>query len=49
MYLAAMAIMANKLKDTHDAFKIRNEIGYICLATAVTSGGGTVFEFGGVG
>ena len=43
LYLVAMASMANKLKDTHDAFKIRNEIGYICVATAITSGGDTVF------
>lgn len=34
----AMAAMANKLKNTNDAFKIRDEIGYVCVATAITSG-----------
>lgn len=38
LYLAAMGTMANKLKGTNDAFNIRNEIVYICVATAVTSG-----------
>lgn len=35
-----MAAMASRLKNTDDAFQIRNEMGYICLATATTSGGG---------
>ena len=39
LYLMAMRSMANRLKDASDAFRIRNEIGYICLATAITSGG----------
>lgn len=38
LYLMAMGAMANRLKGTNDAFRIRNEIGYICLATAITSG-----------
>lgn len=38
LYLAAMAAMARNLKDTDDAFQIRNEMVYICLATAITSG-----------
>lgn len=44
LYLVAMASMANKLKDTNDAFKIRDEIGYICVATAVTSGGDIILD-----
>lgn len=39
LYLMAMGAMANRLKDANDAFQIRNEIGYICVATAITSGG----------
>lgn len=39
LYLMAMGAMANRLKDANDAFHIRNEIGYICVATAITSGG----------
>ena len=48
LYLVAMASMANKLHDTHDAFKIKNEIVFICLSTAITSGMGVpCFETGG--
>eukprot|EP00752_Nemacystus_decipiens_P009115 g8139.t1 len=42
LYLVAMGSMANRLKDTRDAFNIRNEMGYICLATAITSATRTV-------
>ncbi|CAM9601743.1 unnamed protein product [Ectocarpus sp. 6 AP-2014] len=42
LYLMAMAAMANKLKNTNDAFKIRDEICYVCVATAITSATRTV-------
>ncbi|CAM9849822.1 unnamed protein product [Pylaiella littoralis] len=37
MFSIAMAALASKLKATHDVFKIRNEIGFTCVATVGTS------------
>ncbi|CAM9090784.1 unnamed protein product, partial [Scytosiphon promiscuus] len=42
LYLIAMAAMANKLKGACDAFNIRNEIVYVCVATAIASAARTV-------
>lgn len=38
LFAIVMAAMANKLKSIVDAFKIRDEIGFICLTMVGTSG-----------
>lgn len=47
LYLAAMAAMASKLKNTNDAFKIKHEIFYVIVATAITSGKSLALKRGG--
>ncbi len=38
LYLVGMTVMASKLKNINDAFKIKNEICYTIVATGITLG-----------
>lgn len=40
LYLAGMVMMASRLRHTNDAFRIKNEMCFICASTAITTGEG---------